>query len=201
MLVLEQEEQSALLRALLSATLRRETDVFSSGEPALALLAGQERLRLFPWRTRATELDLLFEDTLYERAKRINLRYAHLYRGVEETAENMESEWEKLDAFMRCSNISAADYHELRLKLLEAQGLPDRAEDLSEEALEHLAELEHIRWCRYHYLNNWRFGRPENGKAKDPVRRLHTLLVPYDEMSGEEREKDRENIRVLLSVR
>lgn len=42
---------------------------------------------------------------------------------------------------------------------------------------------------------------PENGKAKDPVRRLHALLIPYDELSEEEKAKDRENIRVLLSVR
>lgn len=83
---------------------------------------------------------------------------------------------------------------------LEAQGLSSRAEELSAEDLELLAELEHIRWCRYHYLNNWRFGRPENGKAKDPVRRLYAMLIPYDELSEGEKEKDRENIRVLLSI-
>ena len=146
------------------------------------------------------DLKLLFEDTLYERSKRINLRYAHLYQGTAETAENMEKEWGRLDPFTRYSNVSSADYHEIRLKLLEAQGLPCWAEELGPEDMELLAELEHIRWCRYHYLNNWRFGRPENGKAKDPVRRLHTLLIPYDELSEAEKEKDRENIRVLLSV-
>lgn len=200
LLVIRQEGQPELLQAVLSATLRRETDVFSSEEPALALLAQQERLRLFPWRRSAMDVKLLFEDTMYRRAKRINLRYAHLYQGTEETPENMELEWGRLDPFTRYSNVSSADYHEIRLKLLEAQGLSGRAEELSPEELELLAELEHIRWCRYHYLNNWRFGRPENGKAKDPVRRLHAMLIPYEELSEGEKEKDRENIRVLLSI-
>lgn len=200
LLVLRQEGQPELLQAVLSATLRRETDVFSSEEPALALLAQQERLRLFPWRRSAMDVKLLFEDTMYRRAKRINLRYAHLYQGTEETTENMELEWGGLDPFTRYSNVSSADYHEIRLKLLEAQGLSSRAEELSPAELELLAELEHIRWCRYHYLNNWRFGQPENGKAKDPVRRLHAMLIPYGELSEGEKEKDRENIRVLLSI-
>ena len=200
-LVLHQEKQPALLQALLAATLRREIDVFSSAEPALTMLFQRERLRLFPWRSEAMDLKLLFEDTLYERARRINLRYAHLYQGVEETAENMEAEWRKLDAFTRYSNVSSADYHELRLRLLKAQGLPDRAEDLAPADMETLAELEHIRWCRYHYLNNWRFGQPKNGKAKDPVLRIHSLLIPYDELSEADKEKDRENIRVLLSIK
>ena len=200
LIVLRQAEQPSLVQDLLSATLRREIDVFSAEEPALALLAQQERLRRFPWRREAMDVRLLFEDTMYRRAKRINLRYAHLYQGVEETAENMEAEWGRLDSFTRYSNVSSADYHEIRLKLLAAQGLSGRAEELSAEDLELLAELEHIRWCRYHYLNNWRFGRPEDGRAKDPVRRLHALLIPYDKLPEAEKEKDRENIRVLLSV-
>ena len=147
------------------------------------------------------DLSLLLEDTMYLRAKRINLRYAHLYQGTEETEKNMETEWNKLDTFTRYSNISAADYHEMRLMMLKAQGLPDRTEELTPETMELLAELEHIRWCRYHYLNNWRCGQPDNGKNKDPEQRIHTLLYPYGELPEAEKEKDRENIRVLLSVR
>lgn len=201
LLVVQQREQPALLQALLSVTLLREIDVFSSEEPALALLAQQERLRFFPWQTQAVDLNLLFEDTLYRRAKRINLRYCHLYQGIEETRENMETEWYKLDSFTRYSNISSADYHEQRLKLMEVQGIPDQADAISPESMEVLAELEHIRWCRYHYLNNWRYGQPENEKVKDPARRLHSLLIPYSELSEAEKEKDRENIRVLLSIK
>ena len=69
------------------------------------------------------------------------------------------------------------------------------------ECLELLSELEHIRWCRYHYLNNWKYGVPNDGKPKDAVRRIHTDLIPYKELPEEEKRKDRENIRTLLSMR
>ena len=71
---------------------------------------------------------------------------------------------------------------------------------LTEEKLEWLAELEHIRWCRYHWLNNWVCGQPENGKNKDMQKRIHKCLVPYAELDETDREKDRENIRILMKL-
>ena len=62
-----------------------------------------------------------------------------------------------------------------------------------------LAELEHERWCRYHYLNNWRCGVPENGANKDPVRRLHVDLRPFSALKDAEKKKDYDNLRLLLS--
>ena len=63
-----------------------------------------------------------------------------------------------------------------------------------------LAELEHIRWNRYHYINNWRYGIPQNGKNKDSIKKIHKDLVPFSELTEAEKEKDVENIRVLLSI-
>lgn len=200
LLVLTQEGQAALLEELLLATTREEIDVFAGGALANSPLAAQKRLRLFAWERAACDLGLILDDLLLTRAKAINLRYSHLYGGVAETGENREAEWRKLDAFTRESNISAADYHEVRLTMLGAMGLPAEAEKLPPETMELLAELEHIRWCRYHYLNNWTWGQPENGRRKDPVRRLHVDLVPYGQLTEAEKEKDRENIRILLSV-
>ena len=67
--------------------------------------------------------------------------------------------------------------------------------------MEKLAELEHIRWCRYHYLNNWHYGIPENGKTKDLEKRIHCDLVPYSDLNEEAKERDRDNIRTLLSIK
>lgn len=77
---------------------------------------------------------------------------------------------------------------------------PTDPAQLTADQIEQLAELEHIRWCRYHYLSNWRLGTPENGRRKDPERRLHTDLIPYQELDESSKEKDRENIRILLSL-
>ena len=200
LLVLEQAEQAKLLEDLLLAITRQEIDVFARGDLADSPLAKQPRLRLFAWEQAALDLKIILDDLLLARAKAINLRYSHLYAGVAETEENREAEWAKLDAFTRESNISAADYHLVRLEMLAAMGLPASAEKLPPDTMEILAELEHIRWCRYHYLNNWTFGQPEDGRRKDPARRIHGDLVPYQNLTEAEREKDRENIRILLSV-
>ena len=126
--------------------------------------------------------------------------YAHLYGGVEENGQNREKEWAALDGFTRYSNVSAADYHEVRLHMMQVLGWPADEKKLSPQQLEILAELEHIRWCRYHYLNNWKYGVLENGAGKDRAKRIHTDLLAYGELTEAEKQKDRDNIRVLLSV-
>lgn len=199
-LLLTQEKQAGLLGDLLLAVRQRKIAVFSSGLSGVELLEERERFSLFEWREAACKPENIMEEALFERAKRINGRYASLYQGVQENEETREALWQELDAFTRYSNISSADYHEVRLNMLKVLGEPADAGKLSPEVLELLSELEHIRWCRYHYLNNWSYGVPADGKNKDKVRRIHTDLIPYRELSEEDKEKDRENIRILLSV-
>lgn len=77
-----------------------------------------------------------------------------------------------------------------RYKLLNAMGYTPDALRNAPEAAEQFACLEHIRWCRYHYVNNWRFRLPENGKNKDLRRRIHRDLIPYEDLSDAEKKKD-----------
>lgn len=198
--VLTQENQTSLLRELLSSTTRSCIHTFAADVSKVQLLYAKERLHIFDWKAESQKLEHILNDVLFEHAKQINLRYAHLYSGVEETKEAMESEWKALDSFTRYSNVSSADYHEVRSKMLEFDGKKDK-DLLSDDVLEIHAELEHIRWCRYHYLNNWIYGIPANGKNKDMRLRIHKDLIPYQKLTEEEKEKDRENIRILHSVR
>lgn len=197
-LLLPQENQTAMAQDLLLAAPGPRVAAFTS-DPALTLLADAGGLEVFPWLDLALKPEHILQDDLFMQAKRVNLRYAHIYSGVEETDQNREAEWNKLDAFTRYSNVSCADYHNIRLEMLKLMGLPADADRLPPDKMELLAELEHIRWCRYHYLNNWRRGAGENGK-KDPAARLHPDLIPYKELAETAREKDRENIRVLLGI-
>lgn len=199
-LLLPQEGQSAAARDLLLAAPGLRLEIFAGEDPSLSLLEGREGLTLYPWLDRALEPENILQDTLFAQAKDINLRYARLYAGAEDTPAAREEEWEKLDAFTRGSNISCADYHDIRRIMLEAMGLPASGEGMDGETMELLAQLEHIRWCRYHLLNNWRQGQPENGGRKDPAARVHANLIPYDELDPDTQEKDRENIRVLLKL-
>lgn len=190
-IAVEQEEQLALLRELTLALPEKPVHVLSAQPEGVALLARQANLLCVDWKREALKPEHILSDRLYLYAKRINLRYAHLYGGAEETEAARDEQWMMLDSFTRCSNISAADYHDVQLKML-------GREPLTDERLDWLAELEHIRWCRYHWLNNWTYGLPENGKSKDPQKRIHRCLVPYEDLSEDDKEKDRENIRILM---
>lgn len=199
-LVLSQEGQLALVRDLLTALKRRRIDVFTADGVGLDLLSERGRIAPYDWKQEAGKLEHIFSDKLFERAKQIHLYYAAKYDGVPRTEEGKEAAWRELDAFTRYSNISSADHHEIQRQMLSAMGQPVDAEQMSPQCLELLAHLEHIRWCRYHYLNNWRCGIPEGESTKDPERRIHKDLVPYAELTEEERQKDRDAVKVLLSL-
>ncbi|AMJ41434.1 hypothetical protein [Anaerotignum propionicum] len=90
--------------------------------------------------------------------------------------------WEELDPFTRNSNISSTSFEKCNVPLIKAESRT--LNDI--ELLERLSELEHIRWCRYHYLHNWSY-RP--GK-KDSIHQTHCDLQLYKDLSHEARIKD-----------
>lgn len=122
------------------------------------------------------------------RAKAQNFEYA-MTCGQPEPGETEESAWRKLDGFTQWSNISSTDLQEV---------LPDIQAARPALTLEELAVLEHIRWCRFHTLNGWRYGVPASG-CRDLERKLHKCLCPYRELSQEDREKDLAVVRRALS--
>ncbi len=189
------------LRELLFALPEKTIDVLAGRGSMHKLLEDQERLRIFYWEQEAGKPAYIFREKLFLRAKELNLEYAHIYSQVEKTEENRETLWKELDTFTRYSNISSADYHEVRLAMLEDWKREQKKSHPDQDYLEYLAQLEHIRWCRYHYLNNWQQGMPKNGKHKDKKRRIHKDLVPYEELSEADREKDREKVSLLLSMK
>ena len=120
------------------------------------------------------------------------------------TAAFRES-WRGLDSFTRGSNYAAALHDPLKYRLLQGAGIDAgelgpaenaaRYRGLPRETKDRLQETEHIRWSRYHFLNNWRKAEGElviDGRRvqKDTARRLHADLVPYAELSEEDKEKD-----------
>ena len=199
-LVTQQHDRLNLLRQLTLALPRQQFHVFAPAHCGLELMDHQDQVQTFDWTQPATDPENLFLDTLNLRARRLNLRYAHLYSGVEETEANERAQWSKLDPFTRYSNISSADYHEVQQGILRAEGISPRYSQIPDMWKERLSELEHIRWCRYHYLNNWSYGIPANGARKDPKARIHASLADYQCLSESEKDKDRENIRVLFTI-
>lgn len=156
----------------------------------------------------------------------------HYHRGNGRTAEE---NWRDCDYFSRMSCRASADFAPAVLRasgkteeqVLAGDWPPDP------ETMEHLAVTEHLRWCAFHYVmgyrpmdaavyaeraEKWRSETRENGKAsfqigKDPVRRLHACLIPWEELGAlsarenaitgghvDYRDMDRENVLALRDI-
>ena len=98
--------------------------------------------------------------------------------------------WRAMDEFTKRSNYAAAAHDGHRMELLEACGAGRDSglsfADLPLDERDRLQEIEHIRWNRYHRLNNWRYAPGD----KDKVARTHSCLVPYSELSRKIKDYD-----------
>ena len=103
--------------------------------------------------------------------------------------------WEALSPFLKASNRAAADHARTKLLLLAGdsagKGDPDQLLRAAEEKWRSLTDREpyrrneHARWMRFHALYNWKQGPEKNGEL-----RTHPDLIPYEELSRAEQEKD-----------
>ena len=88
--------------------------------------------------------------------------------------KEMNEQWQKLSGFKRNSSIARADFYWIEKR--------KKNEGTSEEDI---WEMEHIRWCRFHYINHWVYG-----PQKDEERKTHPLLVDFSDLPYSEKEKD-----------
>lgn len=108
-------------------------------------------------------------------------------------------EWNELGAFLRQSNMAAADHLAVKVRILlghEAfpcgEVTPElcgrayrRWQETWKEGAELYRLIEHERWERFHYLRNWKYA-----PVRDNRLRRHHLLVAYQDLSPAERAKD-----------
>lgn len=130
-------------------------------------------------------------DNLYSFAKKINHCYAIKYLADGAVPPTEDGAWNELNSFTKGSNIASADYHSIRLIVMEETG-----KTVADEELSH---MEHIRWCRYHYLNHWKYGETVDGR-KDAEKRIHPCLVPFENLSDADKLIDTDNIKILLEL-
>ena len=108
--------------------------------------------------------------------------------------------WEELPEVLKESNRDQAadigrklDDAGLDLVLSSAWG-PAKF-SFSAEDMTSLSVLEHDRWMRKLIADSWK-----PGPVKDISRKVHPLLVPWDQLSEEDREKDRNAVRAIPSL-
>ena len=198
-LVSDQRNDIEFLQDLLAVVPNGRIDVFSCESGLLDRLFQRANLRIYDAEQEGKKLKNILNEKLFEQAKQLNWNYAVLYGAAGLGKESIETLWAGLDAFTRYSNVNSVDYHEIRLQMLKILTGSERTDpDTYLPYLEWFSELEHIRWCRYHFLNDWDYGILPDGKAKDPNLRIHQSLVPYKYLSEEEKEKDRDTVRFMF---
>lgn len=166
----ENSNIAAVSKLLIAAPLNHPIHVYAPNGDIITNFFGSDRLVCFGMAEDTASADSIFNEQSMEAARRQHDFYFKKYGGTP---------WEKLDSFKRYSNVSSSDYLYVIRRLLD-QGVP----------LEKIAELEHIRWCRYHYIHNWKYA-PETDSAK----RTHNCLIPFSALSEEEKRKDAEAIK------
>lgn len=157
-------------KLLVSAPIKCQIYIYAPNGDIITNLFGNDKLICFGTARETASADIIFNEKSMKAARLQHEYYYKQYGGTP---------WEKLDCFKRYSNVSSSDYMHTINRLLE-KGVP----------LETIAELEHMRWCRYHYIHNWRYGTDT-----DSTKRIHNCLIPFSELSDEEKIKDAEAIR------
>ncbi|RPJ63563.1 MAG: hypothetical protein EHM12_01990, partial [Dehalococcoidia bacterium] len=201
----------------LSATLRLQEHLKQSGIPAVvrmkigeglsALLqqsadkAGNNiQVYAFPLLEESCTPELIWGGSTYEiLAQAIHDDYTRNAMGRGETPEINRSmvPWEELSENLRESNRNQAEHI---LEKLESFGYdfvlsPDlnpKLVEFSANEIEQMSKMEHTRFVDERLRAGWRYGSP-----KDDINKISPTLIPWDELSEEEKNKDRTTVTAI----
>jgi hypothetical protein len=117
--------------------------------------------------------------------------------GGDTSADPSRAPWETLPESLRQSNRSQAADIERKLTAISceavgADGIREPVREFSPKEVEVLAHLEHERWMHERLASGWVFG-----PVKDVDTKRSPYLVPWDELSEEVRDLDRDTVRQI----
>ncbi|MBM4158450.1 MAG: hypothetical protein FJ216_06685 [Ignavibacteria bacterium] len=105
--------------------------------------------------------------------------------------------WKKLNRTYKEANRRSAEHMFIKLRYLGVDTIGEeeiKPEDIkiSEEDTWILAKMEKKRWNADRWLDGW-----EYGQVRDNSRKIHNMLIPWEELSQEEKQKDANNVLII----
>jgi hypothetical protein len=147
----------------------------------------------------ASKFTNIIDESYDELARIIHNNYLNSLEKIDDQRPTHQK-WEKLPDEIRNRNRLQADHIWIKLRSLGYHAIPVVAglplPDLSTEPhFEALSKTEHNRWNAYMYYQGWKIGTQKNDKRK-----IHTDLVPYEQLSEDIKQYDRNTIKNIPSL-
>ena len=167
---------------------------------AQSALPSNEQLKLHVDADRFMRLvlqDVVFNDAIETIARENhNNQYRTSLKTIGKSSPNDVS-WEELGEEIRESNRGQARHIPEKLKTIGCGLWPGKQGEISllkfkDDEIEILSRLEHERWMKEKKEAGWTFGTPRNDSKK-----IHPDLIDWNNLSEEERGKDRDAVREI----
>jgi hypothetical protein len=133
-------------------------------------------------------------------ARSIHEKYLERLRADGVTGHPNDVPWDELSEEFKESNVNQA--HDITRKLsavgfdYDAGDTPfPSVESFDEDIKLVMAQNEHIRWMNEKLANGWRYGTP-----RDDVKKKHPLILPWEELPIEEKQKDIDAVENIIPL-
>ncbi|MFO7550059.1 MAG: NAD-binding protein [Haliea sp.] len=165
-----------------------------------SLLPEHEPIEYFETLDETISIDVVVNEALDVLARTLHNAYlrSQTNQGVDAAQNASVISWSDLPAHKKKANQHAAAHVDVKLRICGciaygAEAAPAAVRFPPDaETLEALAQLEHRRWMADKYLAGYSFG-----PRRDEDRMLHPDLIPWEQLTDTDKEKDRENIRQI----
>ncbi|GMG87703.1 hypothetical protein MNKW57_20240 [Biformimicrobium ophioploci] len=161
-------------------------------------LSEAEPIEYFETLDRTITQDVIVNDSLDAVARVIHEEYLGAdFPGSDAELKNASgTAWEDLPRHKRVANQRAADHLDVKLRIIgcaRSAAVNDYGSFvMTDEEIDVLAKVEHQRWMADKYLSGY-----VCGELRDEVRMSHPDLKSWDMLSEADREKDRQNVRLI----
>ncbi len=146
----------------------------------------------------STSFDAIFNATHDKMARAIHENYVNVQVAAGDNLETNSSliDWQHLPESLKDANRNQADHMAIKCRLLSSDTPISAAainDKLTVDMIEHLSKIEHERWVAEKLITGWRYSSGE----KNTALRLSPNLIPWDDLTDTEREKDRDTVKNL----